>query len=221
MTENQDLTKLSDQELLALYDELSVKVKLYDQYQYAMKILINSLYGALGTNTFRYYKLDMAEAITLTGQLMAMYIGDKVNAFLAKLTNAQKDFIIAGDTDSVTGETMIRTEEGAFSIEEIFIEAIRQLEERGEKIVVTKNGAEVIPVDFLKALTIQDSKLVYKPVKYVMCHEVNKPLHKVKTKRGNEVTVTEDHSLMMYKNGKLRKATVHELQCGGELVEVV
>ena len=220
MDENQDLTKLSDQELLALYDELSIKVKLYDQYQYAMKILINSLYGALGTNTFRYYKLDMAEAITLTGQLMAMYIGDKVNAFLSKLTNAQKDFIIAGDTDSVTGETMIRTEEGAISIEEIFIEAVRTLEENGEKIVVTKNGAEVIPVDFLKALTIHDNKLVYKQVKYVMRHEVNKPLHTVKAKSGNEVTVTEDHSLMMSKNGKLQKATIYELG-GGELVEIV
>ena len=219
MDENQDFTKLSDQELLDLYEELSVKVKLYDQYQYAMKILINSLYGALGTNTFRYYKLDMAEGITLTGQLMAMYIGNKVNAFLSKLTKAEKDFIIAGDTDSVTGETIIRTEEGSFSIEEIFIQAVRKLEESGEKIIVTKNGAEVIPVDFLKALTLQDDKLVYKPVKYVMRHEVRKPLHKVRTKSGNEVTVTEDHSLMVYNDGVLQEATVHDLS-GGELVEV-
>ena len=219
MDENQDFTKLSDQELLDLYEELSVKVKLYDQYQYAMKILINSLYGALGTNTFRYYKLDMAEGITLTGQLMSMYIGNKVNAFLSKLTKAEKDFIIAGDTDSVTGETVIRTEEGSFSIEEIFIQAVRKLEESGEKIIVTKNGAEVIPVDFLNALTLQDGKLVYKPVKYVMRHEVTKPLHKVKTKRGNEVIVTEDHSLMVYNGGALQEATVHEVD-GGELVEV-
>lgn len=219
MDENQDFRKLSDQELLDLYEELSVKVKLYDQYQYAMKILINSLYGALGTNTFRYYKLDMAEGITLTGQLMAMYIGNKVNAFLSKLTKAEKDFIIAGDTDSVTGETVIRTEEGELSIEDIFIQAVKKLEESGEKIIVTKNGAEVIPVDFLKALTLQDGKLVYKPVKYVMRHEVTKPLHKVRTKSGNEVTVTEDHSLMVYNNGVLQEATVHDLS-GDELVEV-
>lgn len=69
--------------------------------QYARKILINSLYGALGTPYFRFYDIRNAEAVTLTGQLIIKWgeraISQKINEILGTV---DKDYGIYGDTDS-------------------------------------------------------------------------------------------------------------------------
>ena len=66
------------------------------------KIQINSLYGALGNQYFRHYKLDNAEAITLTGQVAIRWIERKVNEFLNKCLKTEgQDYVIASDTDSI------------------------------------------------------------------------------------------------------------------------
>jgi len=70
--------------------------------QMAMKIALNSAYGAMGNQYFRYYDLRMAEGITLSGQLSIRWMANKLNAFLNKTLKTQdKDFVIAIDTDSI------------------------------------------------------------------------------------------------------------------------
>ena len=66
------------------------------------KIQLNSLYGALGNQYFRHYRLDNAEAITLTGQVAIRWIERKINEFMndALKTDGQ-DYVIASDTDSI------------------------------------------------------------------------------------------------------------------------
>jgi DNA polymerase elongation subunit (family B) len=70
--------------------------------QMAMKIALNSAYGAMGNQYFRYFDIRMAEGITLSGQLSIRWMANKLNAFLNKTLKTQdKDFIIAIDTDSI------------------------------------------------------------------------------------------------------------------------
>jgi DNA polymerase elongation subunit (family B) len=70
--------------------------------QMARKIQINSLYGAIGTPYFRYYKLENAEAITLSGQVAIRWIESKLNTYMNKILKTQDiDFVIASDTDSI------------------------------------------------------------------------------------------------------------------------
>ena len=70
--------------------------------QMALKIALNSAYGALGNQYFRYFDIDMAEAITLSGQLSIQYIANEINAFLNKtLDTGDYDYVVASDTDSV------------------------------------------------------------------------------------------------------------------------
>jgi DNA polymerase elongation subunit (family B) len=70
--------------------------------QMAMKIALNSAYGAMGNQYFRYYDLRMAEGITLSGQLSIRWMANKLNAFLNKTLKTQdQDFVIAIDTDSI------------------------------------------------------------------------------------------------------------------------
>ena len=63
------------------------------------KICLNSLYGALGNNYFRYYKLANAEAVTSTGQVTIRWIERKLNQYLNKsLGTEDQDYVIASDT---------------------------------------------------------------------------------------------------------------------------
>lgn len=70
--------------------------------QMAMKIALNSAYGAIGNKYFRYYDLRIAEGITLSGQLSIRWMANKLNDFMNKtLKSDSKDYVIAIDTDSI------------------------------------------------------------------------------------------------------------------------
>ena len=73
-----------------------------NNYQMGMKIALNSAYGALGNQYFRYFDLKMAEAITTSGQLSIRWIHDRMNDYLNKIIGTKdEDYIIAVDTDSI------------------------------------------------------------------------------------------------------------------------
>ena len=70
--------------------------------QMAKKISLNSAYGAIGNQYFRYYKLANAEAITLSGQVSIRWIENKMNNYLNKILKTEDaDYVIASDTDSI------------------------------------------------------------------------------------------------------------------------
>ena len=97
-----EFAHLSDADLLALRTETEKDVTKWDNFQMARKIQINSLYGALGNQYFRHYRLDNAIAITLTGQAAIQWIARKINEFCNKALKSEgKDYVIAADTDSV------------------------------------------------------------------------------------------------------------------------
>ena len=70
--------------------------------QMARKIQLNSAYGAIGNQYFRYYKLANAEAITLSGQVSIRWIENRMNRYLNKILKTEnEDYVIASDTDSI------------------------------------------------------------------------------------------------------------------------
>jgi DNA polymerase elongation subunit (family B) len=73
----------------------------FNNIQMARKIQLNSAYGAIGNEYFRYYKLENAEAITLSGQVSIRWIENKLNKRLNKILKTDDDYVIAVDTDSV------------------------------------------------------------------------------------------------------------------------
>ena len=70
--------------------------------QQVQKILLNSLYGVLGLSIFRFYDLDNAAAVTLTGQEIiktsARYVNKKFNV---RCGSKDKDYVVYIDTDSL------------------------------------------------------------------------------------------------------------------------
>ena len=87
----------------------------YHNMQLAKKIQLNSAYGALGNQYFRWFNHKHAEAITMSGQLSIRWIEKKMNQFMNKaLKTTDADYVIASDTDSiyVTMEELVKTVEG-------------------------------------------------------------------------------------------------------------
>jgi DNA polymerase elongation subunit (family B) len=82
--------------------ELEKEIARCNNIQMARKIQLNSAYGAIGNQYFRYYKLANAEAITLSGQVSIRWIENKMNAYLNKILKTNGvDYVIASDTDSI------------------------------------------------------------------------------------------------------------------------
>ena len=81
---------------------LQKDVARFNNIQMARKIQLNSAYGAIGNQYFRYYNLANAEAITLSGQVSIRWIENKVNVYLNKILQTEgEDYVIASDTDSI------------------------------------------------------------------------------------------------------------------------
>lgn len=80
---------------------LKREINKFDNMQMAVKILLNSLYGALGNQYFRYYDLRVAEGITLSGQLAVRWAEDNMNKYMNGILKSKKDYVIAMDTDSI------------------------------------------------------------------------------------------------------------------------
>jgi len=91
-------------------NNLRKEISRLNNLQMAMKIALNSAYGAMGNQYFRYFDIRMAEGITTSGQLSIRWMANKLNAFMNKtLKTTDKDYVVAIDTDSIylTLETLI------------------------------------------------------------------------------------------------------------------
>ena len=82
--------------------EIDKLVARYNNLQLAKKVSLNSAYGALGSQYFRFYDLRQALAVTLAGQLSIRWIENKLNQYMNKLLKTEnEDYVIASDTDSI------------------------------------------------------------------------------------------------------------------------
>jgi len=82
--------------------DIEKRIARYDNLQLAKKVSLNSAYGALGSQYFRFYDLRMALAVTTAGQLSIRWIEAKINAWMNKiLVSENVDYVIASDTDSI------------------------------------------------------------------------------------------------------------------------
>jgi DNA polymerase elongation subunit (family B) len=83
-------------------NDLRKEISRLNNLQMAMKIALNSAYGAMGNQYFRYFDIRMAEGITISGQLSIRWMANKLNAFMNKtLKTEDVDYVIAIDTDSI------------------------------------------------------------------------------------------------------------------------
>lgn len=82
--------------------EIEKRIARYNNLQLAKKVSLNSAYGALGNEFFRFFDVRQASAITTAGQLVIRWIEKKMNEWMNKLLKTEgEDYVIASDTDSI------------------------------------------------------------------------------------------------------------------------
>ena len=207
-----DLSELSNEELIAKYNEAKHLKTVYATSQLVKKILLNSYYGATGSPYFRYYDKRLAQATTLTGQCLIKTTANNISKFIQKVVKDKSvKPLVYGDTDSCGPDTVLNLQmnniDSNITIEDyynIVSGDYCKYDEKNQQFVklVTSND---------KILTVNDNQLVYTPIKYVMKHRVKKHMYKLKI-HNESITITEDHSLMVERDGKLVKVKPGELQ---------
>ena len=94
------------QEAQKKYQETGAKayqneVSKYNNFQMARKIQLNSLYGALANQYFRFYDDDIAEGITMTGQLVIRDTAKALDNYMNKVCGTEDEmYSFYSDTDS-------------------------------------------------------------------------------------------------------------------------
>lgn len=178
--------------------------------QWSKKIQLNSAYGALGNRWFRWFEINHAEAITISGQLSIQWIAKKINEFINKSCGTVGvDYIIASDTDSVVGNTKININGKDITIEEYFNSQTRFI----KNDEFNENYIKLIDnIDFTNSID-DNGKLNKNKVTYVMKHKVKKRMFKIKIPNGEEITITNDHSIIVKhkKTGKISEIKPEKL----------
>ena len=100
LSAKQKLEEVDKTDKKAVY-ALEKEIATLENRQMSIKILLNSLYGGLANKYFRYFSMDLAESITIAGQVSIQWAERAVNAFLNKMMNSDWDYVVAIDTDSL------------------------------------------------------------------------------------------------------------------------
>lgn len=206
--------KISDsasiEEIDAEIKRLSKLVNDFNNEQMAIKIFINSIYGACASPYFVAYNPQLAEAITLQGQDIIKFSSKVLNMYFHKFWRTDKelhehlgistpdqvvhDVAIYGDTDSCHKDTVINTDTGSYTIADLYNQC-------NETAGDTLAGHESVKTDKKVLNYNKYGKLEYQDAVRIIRHKVSKPKWELKTKSGKKIIITNDHSLIVFRNG--------------------
>ena len=229
---SKDLFGMTTSELDELKRKVKLEMEYYIGYEQACKLNMNSLYGGSSHIAFFWYNINIANDITGEARnlihMMEHHIPDFWRTEWTNLTDVHKMLgievdnakakkilesayvayddldayhkpsfvtICYGDTDSTIGDTELHTDKGSMTIKDLYDKNINNYIGR------TLGGSDlVVPGELI--LNYKNDQLEYQRAKYVMRHKVSKPKWRLKTKTGKEIIVTEDHSLIVFRNGQ-------------------
>lgn len=204
----EDLEKLSTKELEELYHQCEMMQEQKSTGQLTKKVLINGLYGALANKAFVLFNEKIAQSITGNGRYFIQKTANMIEDTLQSKLPSNEKYVVYGDTDSVVGETIIKTSEGDMSIAEMYNRGYDEVEYKEGKYLKKFNG---------EALAMKDGEFVYKPINYVMKHRVKKRLYKI-TANGKSVICTEDHSVIVKRDNEYISVKPAEMVKGDKVI---
>jgi DNA polymerase I len=162
-----------------------------------------NVYGAILNPGCRFADKRIGQSTTLTGRQISKHMASKINEIITGEYNHTGQSIIYGD--SVTGDTKIKTTDGEMTIEDLFNQC-RYYDTLNEKEYGIGCDSKVVGFNSLEDTTVLSS------LSYVMRHKTKKKLYKVVLENGNSITVTEDHSLMIDRDGFLIEIKPTQIQ---------
>lgn len=168
----------------------------WDKRQLVKKINLNSAYGALLNPGSRFFDQRLGQSTTLTGRTITKHMASQTNLLIDGKYDHYGRSIVYGDTDSVLPSTLILTGSGEKTIEELFNGCVETWAD-GDKEYAYDEGLAVMSYDNISSQPYMGH------IEYIYRHKVSKDLYEIEDELGNIVTVTEDHSVMIERTGKL------------------
>lgn len=183
-------------------DFAKLQEEYWDKLQLVKKILLNSLYGAILQSGCRFFDKRIGQSTTLTGRQIAKHMAAKVNEIITGSYDHVGKAIIYGD--SVTGDTKILTDDGEVTVEQLFEQCMEHSIVGGKEYGVW-NPRKVIGFN-----SYEDAPVLANTA-YVMRHKTKKKIYQINLKNGKSVKVTEDHSIMVDRDGFLLEVPPTEI----------
>lgn len=222
--EENGVIKCFAQEDFDKYSEYMRLSGVHFNLQWSCKILLNSIYGCLGSSYSRFYGEDLAASVTLSGRTVIKHNGEMLNDFFNgefwEMKVVKKNFPnidqsigdvdarLYTDTDSCIFGTLVRTNKGIFRIGDLY-----ELYEEGGKHL-SQYGHEIIDVsgEDLNCLTYNEQKnqAEYGKIKKLVRHKVTKKKWRIRVD-GKEVIVTEDHCCVIRRKGEILRVKPKEI----------
>lgn len=193
--------------------EFKAKNVFWDQRQQARKLMLNSLYGAILNSASLFYDQRVGQSVTLSGRSIVKHMNSVINQCITGEYSIDGKGIVYIDTDSVAGDTLIDTDSGFITIEELFEKGqTKHLDLYSSKEYSFNNELKV------RSFNPKTNDISYKNFKYVYRHKVSKSRYRITSSNDNFVDVTSDHSVMVYINNILKEVKPKDLKIGDTLV---
>lgn len=216
-------------ELLALIEEKSNRRDELSAIEQAIKLAMNSTYGAYINSGFAMSCSMVGKSVTGMGRTVINFVEKKhVHYWLeewhkdkelheklgivneVKPISKDTTITIYGDTDSVDGKTKIYVNDNLINIEDYYEFCNQNFNNKivleNEKIIIEPKNQ-----DFTLSYDSNNKKIDKFKIKHVIKHENNKKIFKIKLKSGKEVICTEDHNLMVFRDGNIYNIKPNEI----------
>lgn len=196
-------------ELTALKNELKNE-------EQAVKLTMNSIYGALGNSWFVCFNTHVAEAVTLQGQDLIKHSEKIIHKYfheywhldkelheklgLTEVKKIHRPLVVYGDTDSSEGCSILIIK-SQNSIDKISFDDLFKAQSKLVDINTDERGNEFIVPNDIHSLNYIDD-LTFSPIKKIIRHKVTKPKWKIVSESGKEIIVTNDHSITIFRDGQ-------------------
>lgn len=210
------MSELTSEELKSKISELTaIKNELKNEEQ-AIKLTMNSIYGAVGNQYFACFNPDVAEAVTLQGQDLIKYSEKIIHRYFHEFWHNDKELheklgvktvkrvvkplTVYGDTDSAESSSILVIKNQNY-IEKISFEELFKSQSKIYDINTDERGNEFIIPESIDSLNYLDD-ITFSPIKKIIRHKVTKPKWKIVSESGKEIIVTNDHSITIFRNGE-------------------
>lgn len=217
------LEEMSLEELIAFREEVQEIRDEFFMLEMAVKTLMNAAYGASANQYFYFFNVKLAADITGECRLLTKTMWknleewfkegiwkrkDLWEKFEFELDESKHDWYrqqkvsIYSDTDSLAGDSKLLLRYKGNIFTKTFDELWNDVTSTRAPFSKRVGGQQFCESDYDILNWTKERGLHFVPINYVMKHKTTKAKFKIKTKSGKEITVTGDHSCIVFRNGK-------------------
>ncbi len=228
-----DLKKMTVNELDRFMSKLDGEIKFRGAEEQGMKLMGNAMYGGTGNVSFFWFSNELANDVTGEGRNLIHIMERHLHEYFKEHWIEMQDYhrkwgiivdpnacvdVFGGEYDpivygdSVTGDTMLRVDGDEISIEDLFERLSEKDDWHGKECKLGAGNT---------IGTIENGVYKELPIKRVIRHKTSKAKWKIRTKSGKEVVCTNDHSIIVLRNGKRTECKPSEILSTDKLITIL